>query len=541
MARTPLFRTLRRSLRLARLAAATGRSPSEIVQELEARRTFTRREFLRTSGAAAAGLGLAGCGLGGGRGGAPPGGGAGGDPQVVIVGAGIAGLTAGWRLKQAGVAVRILEAQDRIGGRMFSLRNHFADGQVAELGGELIDTGHTHIRALALELELELNDLLEGETMESELWYFEGRRISEAALVEAWGPVAARIQADLDTLHSLDDWPWVTYRTPNGAEALDRTTLAEWLAATPMESWFRRLLDVGFTTEFGLETPAQSALNLHFMIDPDPDEFVIYGESDERYHVRGGNDRIPRALADRLEAEIETGVRLEALRERADGSFELSVVRGAASETLMAPSLVLALPFTLLRQVQMDMELPSVKRRAIQELGYGTNAKLMMGFDDRVWRSRHGSSGSVLTDLPFQLTWETSREQEGRHGILTNFTGGDHGTALGEGTAAEQARRAVADLERIFPGIEGTHLPGQAVRFHWPSHAWTRGSYASYLPGQWTGICGAEGERVRRLHFAGEHTSLDAQGFMEGGCETGERVAREILADLGRAAAEPAA
>jgi monoamine oxidase len=79
------------------------------------------------------------------------------------------------------------------------------------------------------------------------------------------------------------------------------------------------------------------------------------------------------------------------------------------------------------------------------------------------------------------------------------------------------------------------------TRFHWPSHPWTRGSYASYLVGQWSTICGAEGERVRRLHFAGEHCSLEAQGFMEGGCETGEVAAREILADLGIAVPEETA
>ncbi len=157
----------------------------------------------------------------------------------------------------------------------------------------------------------------------------------------------------------------------------------------------------------------------------------------------------------------------------------------------------------------------------------------MMGFRERVWRTRHGSAGTVLSDLPFQVTWETSREQAGEHGILTNFTGGDHGARLGEGTPAEQARRAVAELERIFPGIAEAHMAEEAVRFHWPTHAWTRGSYACYLPGQWTGICGAEGEAVRGLHFAGEHTSLDAQGFMEGGCESGERVAHEILAATG--------
>jgi monoamine oxidase len=545
MARTPLFRLLERSLRLSRLAATTGRSPAELTHEFqEARRAWTRKEFLRTAGAAAAGIGLVGCAPGRRPGGAVEGGfqvSPTGDQEVVVIGAGIAGLTAGWRLKQAGVPVRIFEAQNRIGGRMLSLRDHFPDGQVAELGGELIDTGHTHLRALARELGLELNDLHAAETMEPEVWHFDGRPIGEVELVEAYRPVAARITADLEALHSLEAWPWASYSSPNGAEALDHTSLAEWLAAVDMEPWFRRLLDVGFTTEYGLEADRQSVLNLHFLIDHEPDPFVIYGESDERFHVRGGNDLIPRALGDRLEAEIETGTRLESVRARPDGDYDLSLRRDGSSHTVRARHVVLALPFTLLREVELGVDLPPVKLRAIDELTYGTNAKLMMGFRERVWRTRHGAGGAVLSDLPFQLTWETSREQSGTHGILTNFTGGDQGLRVGEGTPEDQARQVVEALEQVFPGVAAAHDPASAVRFHWPTHAWTRGSYACYGPGQWTGICGAEGERVGNLHFAGEHCSLDAQGFMEGGCETGERAAREILEDLGRQSIEPAA
>ncbi len=547
MARTPLFRSLERSLRIARLSLATGRPAAELVDELRARRTnpqpalhrLSRRDFLRStavaaSAVAATGFGVTGLGVTGCRLPRAPvaAGGAGGAPEVLIAGAGIAGLTAGYRLRQQGVPVRILEAQERVGGRMFSLRGHFAGGQVAELGGELIDTGHTHVRALAEELEIGLDDLHAGEEMD-ETWWFGGRRRGEAEVVEAFVPVAARLEADLATLAE----PWATYDQPNGAEALDRATLRQWLADAPCEAWFRTLLDVAYTGEYGLETDRQSALNLHFMIDTEPDPFRIFGDSDERFHVQGGNDRIPLELARRLEGSIDTGSRLEAVRQRPDGAYECSVRRGGRSHTVAAPHLVLALPFTLLREVELDVELPAVKRRAIAEIGYGTNAKLMAGFDTRPWRTEHQANGGVVADLGFQSTWETSRGQAGDAGILTNFTGGEHGVELGRGTAAEQAAALVAGLETVFPGIGAARAGMAEARFHWPSHPFTRGSYACYLPGQWTGICGAEGERVGNLHFIGEHCSLEAQGFMEGGCETGERAAREILATL-RPAAE---
>ncbi|HEX2224106.1 MAG TPA: FAD-dependent oxidoreductase, partial [Thermoanaerobaculia bacterium] len=134
--------------------------------------------------------------------------------------------------------------------------------------------------------------------------------------------------------------------------------------------------------------------------------------------------------------------------------------------------------------------------------------------------------------------WEATRLQPGKSGVLVNFTGGQRGVDIGEGSAAQQAERFAGELERIFPGIAEKRL-GE-VRFHWPTFPYTQGSYACYLPGQWTGFGGAEGERVGNLHFAGEHCSGDFQGFMEGGCETGERAAAEILADLGIAVPEAA-
>jgi monoamine oxidase len=160
-----------------------------------------------------------------------------------------------------------------------------------------------------------------------------------------------------------------------------------------------------------------------------------------------------------------------------------------------------------------------------------------VGFSERPWRGDAGANGSVVTDLPFQLCWETSRLQEGRSGILTNFTGGAHGIAIGEDTAAEQARRFVGSLEGVFPGVAAARAGMREARFHWPSHPWTRGSYASYLPGQWTAIRGVEGAPVDQLYFAGEHCSPEAQGFMEGGCETGEAAAAAVLRSVGIAEA----
>jgi monoamine oxidase len=303
----------------------------------------------------------------------------------------------------------------------------------------------------------------------------------------------------------------------------------------------RDLLSVAYTTECGLEPDRQSALNFLTLVDPAPEPFRIFGDSDERFHVRGGNDRIPHALAERLGAgTFGLGVRLVALAGRPTGGWRATFESaGGRTHTADATHVILALPFTLLREVRIDAPLAPAKRRAIAELGYGTNAKLMVGFTERVWRSRHAANGSILSDLPFQLAWETSRLQDGRSGILTNFTGGAHGAGLGAGTAGERAAEFARDLDRVFPGAAAARAATREARFHWPTHPWTRGSYAAYLPGQWTALRGAEGAPEGTLHFAGEHTSLGAQGFMEGGCESGERAAREVLASA-RVSARPA-
>lgn len=526
MARTPLFRVVQRSFRLARHSVRTGLPVDEVVDRARETPGITRRQLL--GGAAAAG-GLALVRPFGRATWAQPGAESG--HTVVVIGAGIAGLTAAYRLQQAGVDVKVFEAQKRIGGRMFSLEN-FLPGQVIELGGELIDTQHWHIRSLAAELEIPLDDFVfDGWDVHRDLWFFDGRRLTEKDVVEAFVPVSEKILASLAELGGD-----VSYATPNGGELLDRLSIAEWLEGAGVEGWMRKLLDVAYTAEVGLETGEQSALNFLTFIDPNPLPFRIFGGSDERFHVQGGNDRIPRELAKRLGDRIETEARLEAVRKAADGSLVCTVRRGGASREVSADAVVLAIPFTLLREVSLheSLGLPLAKREAIAKLGYGTNSKLMVGFKEKIWR-RQGSNGSTLTDLPYQITWETSRLQPGTTGILTNFSGGQHGLEIGNGTTEDQVRALLPQLERIYPGITKTYA-GRAERFVWPTFPWTRGSYACYRPGQWTDFGGVEGEPVGNLFFAGEHCSATAQGFMEGGCETGEKAAQDILCALGAGA-----
>jgi len=521
MARTGLVNLLRRAALIAAQARLSGEPLEEaFAREHELRALHARRRFLRQSAGAAAALSLAACAQ------VPLPRMQTGD-DVVIVGAGVAGLTAAWRLRQAGVGVQVYEAQERIGGRMLSLRGHFADNQVCELGGELIDSGHARMRALATELGLVLDDLAEDPTTAfGDIWFCDGRRYSEADILREFAPLAAAISRDAATLPEAQ----VTYAAPGGSQALDAESLSHWLDRNGASGWLRQLVEVAYTCEMGLECDQQSALNFLTFIDSDTVKFKIFGESDERFHVRGGNDLVVHKLGGKLNDAIHTGSVLEALAQGADGRYTLSFKRGSGAFDVRARRVVLALPFTLLRNVRITAELPPHKRRAIAGLRYGTNAKLMIGFNERIWHTRHASSGSSYSDLALQTTWETSRMQPGAAGILTNFVGGRHGVEIGNGSAKEQADLAASQLDAIYPGASAARAGSREARFHWPTHPWTLGSYACFTPGQWTTLRGAIGEPVGNLYFAGEHCAFDNQGFMEGGVESGEWAGQAIVA-----------
>ncbi|MEG3049886.1 MAG: NAD(P)/FAD-dependent oxidoreductase, partial [Thermomonas sp.] len=360
-----------------------------------------------------------------------------------------------------------------------------------------------------------------------------GRAIGEAELVRAFVPVAAAIERDLA---SAGDGAYDHTDTNPAFRALDAMSIAQWFDRNGVTGWLRKLLDVAYTTEMGLEIDQQSALNfLTFVGTEDKDAFRIFGESDERFHVRGGNDLIPRTLGSKLTDAIESGHVLEAIRGEA-GGYVLAFRKGAATREVRARQVILALPFTLLRKVRIDVELPALKKHAIEQLTYGTNAKLMIGFERRTWRE-HGANGASMSDLAYQTTWDTSRKQAGTAGALTNFTGGRHGIELGQGTPKQQAEAAVRDLERVFPGIAAARGNAREARMHWPSNPWVLGSYACFQPGDWAGLGGVMGQSVGGLHFAGEHCSVESQGFMEGGCESGEVAAQAVLAQRGIARA----
>jgi len=323
------------------------------------------------------------------------------------------------------------------------------------------------------------------------------------------------------------------YTDENGLGALDQLSISGWLDSISSIGPARALLELAYTIEFGLEAGEQSALNLLTMVSTDTTDLELFGVSDERYTCAVGNDAFCARLAAVLDpsqvALEQTLVRLEL---RSDGRYLLSFDGAGGAREVSAEHVILTLPFTKLREVELvGVPLPDAKRRAIAELGYGTNTKLMVGFTQRPWRGQ-GSLGGSYTDVGYQTTWETSRLQKGATGILTNFTGGQHGLDIATGTDEQQRMAFLVGLDQVFPGAAAL-ANGKVARYAWPKAPLTKGSYSVYKVGQWTAFGGAEGERVGNLLFAGEHTSRDAQGFMEGAALSGAMAAETVASDLG--------
>jgi monoamine oxidase len=357
-------------------------------------------------------------------------------------------------------------------------------------------------------------------------------KLDMADILAGFAPIAAKIDEALATLTDQEDL-FVYFDKPNGGEALDALSITAWLDSIGAMGPARALLEVAYNIEYGLEPSEQNVLNMLFLISTATDELHIFGDSDERFHTKEGNDIYVTRLAEELDpAQIELEARLTALMEKSDGSYTLTFSRGSSTFDVEAAHVVLALPFTMLREVETNVEYPAPKAKAIAELGYGTNAKLMVGFSSRPWRETHGSNGETFTDMAYQSTWETSRLQAGASGIITNFTGGDPGVAVGDGTPEERMADFLTQFDTVFPGAAAASN-GKVARFHWPTHPFTKGSYSCYKVGQYTTITGVEIQRHGNIHFAGEHTSLDAQGYMEGAALTGAMAALEVAADLG--------
>lgn len=528
--RTPLFRKLMQSMRQAHWLNEHPQHREFFFEAEEASRV-SRRDFVRML--SAAGLLTAAGGL------APhlaraaespsPKPGGGGD-TVAIIGAGVAGLTAAYRLHQAGIPCEIFEGSERTGGRILTKNDFNKDAMFCELGGELVDTEHTDLITLAGDLGVEIQELKGGDSG-VDLYYFGGKYYTDKELIPAFEPFAKKLAADVEGLFDAEE------EFTEKAGKFDKINLAEYLTETGkgVDKWVVDMLRVAYTIEYGRDLEEQSSLNLITYLDADTAKgFKLFGESDESKRIKGGSSSLPNALAKAIDGKVKInkGYRLAKIGQ-AGPNLNLSFATDGGTKSLKFTRAICTIPFTMLRQVEgiKTLGLSKEKQTAIAELGYGNNSKVMYGFTERWWRNPAvklpaPNNGSVFTDLPLQCTWETSRGQTGESGILTNFLGG----SAAKNFTTDRFDKFKEELNRVFPGINDK-FDGKRAMMNWPEYKFTRGSYTCPLVGQYTTLlaAAAPAELDGRLVFAGEHTSGDFSGFMNGAVESGNRAAKEII------------
>lgn len=531
----PLSRQLRRAQRICEVSAHSGIPVDELADG-----ALPRRAVL--AGGAASGL------LAATRARA-------GSPRVVVVGAGLAGLTAAWLLwKRHGIAAAVYEWDTHVGGRVETLRGFFADGIVAEQHGEFISSEHQRMRALAARFGLPLERVSAHLGDAPGTGWFGGTRFSQAAFVKLWRDYAWELFRDAIRAAPSATWQ---HASP-AARAWDRLSVPEWLERhmpggldNPVSA--ACLADV--TSEYGGPPEEQSALNLIYTLGYDASAkgglqsraFPVLAGTDEAFHVRGGNDQFPFAMAAELPAgAIRFQHRLVAVSETAGRGYVCTFDGPGGTVEAAADHVVLAIPPTTLRDVALhNIPLLPVQRRAIAGATLGNNAKIQIQVAGRPWLA-DGYSGDLLTDQPIGGGWDAGSYQPGGHGpnaggLYICYLGGRSGRDLAKrygltfgvdemAAPAAMVRDALAQLEPAFPGVTAAWQAG-------PRRAWVndgnidphlRGAYSYFQIGQYTSFNGAQSLPAGGVHFAGEHTSEQFQGFMEGAVQSGERAVKEI-------------
>jgi monoamine oxidase len=432
--------------------------------------------------------------------------------RVIVVGAGLAGLSAAWELERRGWQTTVLEARQRIGGRCHTLRG-FAGGQVAEAGGEYVDTTHRLMRHFAERFGLRLDDVRGSQAGYEDAVYVGGG-------IQALGQFAGG--EDWDELERFYAQAWRLARPLDVADpaaagaAYDRRTVAEFIDEVGVAGRARELLDREIRDDYAIEP---EKLSLLFFLTETKVSWNTPEAGVEAFRVHGGNDLIARGFAGRLARPPYLGALVTEVRSTASG-----VVVTAGGEEVEGDHVVLAAALPGLRGVRFEPPLPATVAAAIRELQYGPITKTPLQYAQRFWH-RGGWSGETLTDLPVSTTWEATDRQPGRRGVLMTYASGDAGLAAAGLPGPDRVAATAAQLNRIYPGSAA--LLGRTASIPWSDSPLNGGAYSAFAPGQVTDFWTALRRPHGRIHLAGEHTA-NFCGYMEGALESGLRAARRI-------------
>jgi monoamine oxidase len=533
---------IRRAQAVSGLARRAGCGVDE-AEELLAQ-PVTRRAF----------LGAAGAGVLAGAGGAPrrpaPARSGRGSPRVVIVGSGIAGLGCAYRLwARYGIRPEVYEYNTVPGGRIRTLRGYFEDGQIVEEHGEFINPEHTATLALAKSFGLTLDNADKyppGTHPGRETMRFHGKMWPQSALNRDWHEWGWKLfhRAAFVTA----PWPQLFNHNNAGGRRFDHMSVTEWIDTYipgGVESDFGSVCIAATLDEYGGPADETSALNLVYLLGEDTSTASgsqPHGEpqlagADEKWHIHGGNDQLITGLLARLPGGVlHLGQRLVAVRPRAGGGYRCSFQSAGTTRDVTADHVVLAIPFTLLRSVDLSrVPIAPLHTRAINTEPLGSNSKFFLQFSSRVWNAE-GVTGNCFDDGVVQGGWDATSYQPGKTGVLVALPGGENALQWGRryglstysgSPPGDMTRAYLEGFDVLFPRVSRA-FNGRSYFVWSPGDPHILGAYSYLAVGQYTAFNGIQGRREGNLHFAGEQTSLNFQGYIEGGLRSGYRCAAEI-------------
>jgi monoamine oxidase len=441
--------------------------------------------------------------------------------KVIVVGAGIAGLTSAFELMEAGHDVMVLEARMRSGGRVHTLREPFADDLYAEAGAIDVGDGYPLITRYIRLFDL---PLIEVPVSPKTVTYARGHRY-------------------VSTQNQDPDWP---YRLRPAERQLGRAGIWEKYVVSayaqigePSANAWPQAVERDFDSQTlnelllrrGLSEDAVAVLHLTLYGDDYDHVSALQSLMSESFLARnrkwmmiqGGNDRLPKAFAAKLGSRLRYGAKVVKLAQDAQKA-RVSVLHATGLQQLDADHVIVAIPFSVLRHCEMDASVSPDKKRAISQMRYESLTRVYLQSRTRFW-TEQGINGNAVADLPFGVVVEHTAIQRGRRGILEAQIEHDRGQEVWAMEPGQRVRWTLQHMEKIHPGLTSNFEGGTS--FSWDHDPFSLGSWAYYAPGEMTTIFPHVARPEGRLHFAGEHTSA-LMGTLEGAAQSGIRAASEV-------------
>lgn len=472
----------------------------------------SRRRFLHSAALALAGLPLA-------RGASP----AVRSQRVAVVGAGLAGLVAAYELMRAGHTVTLLEARAQPGGRIRTRSDAFGDGLYVEEGALDIGEGYTLVNQYLAQFNLPTAPA--EKAADQEVFYVGAQRYLMPRGREPDWPYALSPEERRLGMHGL----WDKYALPaqralpqpfearsfsRAVRSLDEHTLAD----------YARRQGATDAAVLLLQRAAQGADFEHVSALQDLVWQQFLDRSKSALRVAGGNQRLPQAFAERLGARLHYGAQLHSIAQ--DRTQVRLVIEGPGGmQQLSVDRAIIAIPFSVLRRLELGDAFARHKRALIAQLRYESVTRIYLHSRSRFWRAA-GLDGSANTDLPVGRLRELSAGQPGAAGILGSTVSGAASQRLASLAPAERLQLARQNVTQVFPEMEASYLGGGTLAWDQEPHA--LGGWAYYAPGEMASLFANVATPDGRIHFAGEHTS--AVYGLEGAAQSGARAAREINA-----------